>query len=181
MHFASFHDLLPKIAEKETRFVTIKNDPHVPDGDYAFIDSHCADKTCDCRRVFINVMKMQPNRPDALHIATISYGWESYAFYRKWSGGMTNDMLAEFKGPALDTFQKQSPHAPYFLAFFKNMIASDVPYANRLKKHYKLFKWKTGMKLPNDMPFDPTMLCPCGSEAKYKFCCGKKGSAVKIF
>ena len=69
----------------------------------------------------------------------------------------------------------------YFLAFFKNMIASDVPYANRLKKHYKLFKWKTGMKLPNDMPFDPTMLCPCGSEAKYKFCCGKKGNTMPIF
>ena len=173
MQFTGFHEVLPKIAEKETRCVTILGDLGVPKGEYVFLDVHCADKTCDCRRVFINVMKMTPR--SAEHIATISYGWESLAFYRKWSLGLSNEMLIEFKGPCLDRFQKQSPHAPYFLDFFKNMIATDTAYVNRLKKHYKLFKWRTGMKLPKDIPFDPLMLCPCGSEAKFKFCCGRKG------
>ena len=180
MHFISFLELLPEIAEKETRRVTIRNDPHVPDGEYAFMDAHCGDKTCDCRRVFINVVQIDPHY-QAHNVATISYGWESFAFYRKWSGGMPNDMLMEFKGPCLDAFQKQSVHAPFFLDFFKNNILTDAAYVNRLKKHYALFKWKTGMKLPKDMPFDPMMLCPCGSGAKYKFCCGKKGSAVAHF
>jgi hypothetical protein len=179
MEFHSFHSLLPKIAEKETRFVSIPTGSNVPHGDYAFLDVHCADKTCDCRRVFINVMQMTPK--DANHIATISYGWESFAFYRKWSGGMTNDMLTEFKGPCLDSYQKQSPLAPYFLDFFKNMVVTDAAYVNRLKKHYKLFKWKTGMKIPKDMPFDPLMLCPCESGAKFKFCCGRKGTTLPNF
>jgi hypothetical protein len=176
MHFLGFHSVLPKIAEKETRFVTILNDEDVPDGEYAFLDVHCADKTCDCRRVFITVMKVTAG--GAMPIGTISYGWESFAFYRKWSHGLTNDMLTEFKGPCLDSHQKQSPHAPFFLDFFKNMIATDAAYVKVLKKHYALFKWKTGMKIPKDMPFDPLMLCPCGSEAKYKFCCGRKGNAI---
>lgn len=81
MHFITFHNLLPKIAEKETRFATIRNDADIPDGDYAFMDVHCADKTCDCRRIFINVIQVNPNFIQQ-HIATISYGWEPFAFYR---------------------------------------------------------------------------------------------------
>lgn len=180
MEFKSFHEILPQIAEKETRFVTIRNNANVPDGDYAFMDTHCADKTCDCRRVFIQIQQVNPAYKQR-HIAMISYGWESFAFYRKWSGGLTNEMLVEFKGPCLDSFQKQSPDAPYFLEFFKNVMLTDASYVNRLKKHYALFKWKTGMKLPKDIPFDPTMLCPCGSGAKYKFCCGKKGNTTAHF
>ena len=151
----------------------IRKDANIPDGDYAFMDVHCADKTCDCRRVFINVLQVHPHYNPG-HVATISYGWEPMSFYRTWSRGLSNDILKDFKGPCLDTYQKQSPHAEHFLTFFKNMISTDVAYVNRLKKHYKLFKWRTGMKFPKDMPFDPTMLCPCGSEAKYKFCCGRK-------
>ncbi len=173
MEFLTFHSLLPKIAEKETRFVTIRNDKNVPNGDYAFMDVHCADKTCDCRRVFINVIQMNPQY-GLKQIATISYGWESLAFYRKWGHGVPDDMLKDMKGPCLDAFQQQSPHAEVFLTFFKNMIASEPTYVNRLKKHYTLFKWRTGMKLPKDMPFDPLIQCPCGSEKSYKFCCGKK-------
>ena len=179
MEFITFHNLLPKIAEKETRFATIRNDEDIPDGDYAFMDVHCADKTCDCRRIFVNVIQVNPAYKQQ-HVATISYGWEPYAFYRHWSKSLTNEMVKEFKGPSLDAYQKQSPHAPHLLAFFKNMIATEPAYVNRLKKHYKLFKWRTGMKLPKDMPFDPMIPCPCGSEKKFKFCCGKKTGSTAI-
>lgn len=180
MHLASFYSLLPEIAEKETRRVKINYDTNVPAGEYAFMDSHCADKTCDCRRIFINVVQIDPNC-QLDHVATISYGWESLAFYRKWCPGLPDDMLADFKGPCLDRLQRQSPYAPFFLEFFKNNVLTDASYVNRLKKHYALFKWKTGMKLPKDIPFDPLMLCPCGSEAKFKFCCGKKGNRITPF
>jgi SEC-C motif len=177
MQFIGFQNLLPKIAEKETRFATIRNNKQIPDGDYAFIDVHCADKTCDCRRVFINVQQVNP-KYKVQHIATISYGWESLAFYRKWGSSLTKEMVVEFKGPVLDRMQQQSSHAPLFLEFFKNMIATEPAYVNRLKNHYALFKWRTGMKLPKDVLFDPYMLCPCGSEKKYKFCCGNKNHGL---
>lgn len=173
MDYTNFHEILPKIAEKQTRMVTIVNDKNVPDGEYVFMDAHCTDKTCDCRRMFIHVLQFHPEY-EPHHVATISYGWEPMSFYRNWSRGLTIEMLKNFKGPCLDAYQRQSPHAPFFLEFFKNMIATDSAYLNRLKKHYALFKWRIGMKLPKDIPFDPDMLCPCGSEKKFKFCCGKK-------
>jgi SEC-C motif len=83
-------------------------------------------------------------------------------------------MLKDFKGPCLDPHQKQSESAPFFLQIFKDMIAEDKEYINRLKRHYKLFKWVIGMKLHKDLPFDPGMRCPCGSEAKFKHCCGER-------
>ena len=173
MEFISFYEILPNIAEKQTRHVTMINDKDVPAGEYAFMDIHCADKTCDCRRIFINVLQIHPDY-EPRNVAFISYGWEPMSFYRNWSRGLTNEMLVNFKGPCLDAYQSQSPDAPYFLAIFKNMIATDPAYINRLKKHYAMFKWRIGMKLPKDIPFDPDMHCPCGSEKKFKFCCGKK-------
>ncbi len=174
MKFTYFHELLPKIAEKEIRVASIRGNKSVPDGDYVFADIHCADKTCDCRRIFIFVSQVNPDY-GVKHIAAISYGWEPMSFYRNWSRGLSTEMLKEFKGPALDSYQEQTPFAPFFLEFFITIIEKDVAYLNRLKKHYKLFKSRIGMKFPKDLPFDSDIQCPCESAKKFKFCCGKKG------
>jgi hypothetical protein len=46
MIFKRFVDLFPEIAENETRRITLRSDPLIPDGEYAFVDSYCEDKTC---------------------------------------------------------------------------------------------------------------------------------------
>ncbi len=55
MLYQSFHDYYPEVAEKETRCLTLHNDPELPSGTYGFIESYCNDPNCDCRRVFLNV------------------------------------------------------------------------------------------------------------------------------
>ena len=174
MDFKPYHILFPVLMEHETRSVSISGDSNIPDGDYVFLEVYCADKTCDCRRVFIQIHQVNPVfKP--FHAATISYGWEPLSFYKKWGGGIFDDMLKEMKGPALDKMNIQSPYAPFFLGFFINMIEHDKNYNARLRRHYFQLKWKTGMNIPRDVIFDPTQPCPCKSGAKFKYCCGKRG------
>ena len=81
MKFRLFHEAFPKIAEKETRFVHIFNEnSNVPLGQYGWFPSYCEDKSCDCRRAFISVLRVDRDKP-TLHAATISYGWERMSFY----------------------------------------------------------------------------------------------------
>jgi len=44
-----FYSLCPAIAEPEMRWISIKNHPRLPDGDYGLLDTYCADPNCDCR------------------------------------------------------------------------------------------------------------------------------------
>ena len=55
MFFAPFYELFPELAPRETRSVTIKNDPSLPDGEYGLIEAYCNEPGCDCRRVMFNI------------------------------------------------------------------------------------------------------------------------------
>ncbi len=75
MIFKQFVEFFPEIAEKETRRITLRNDPQIPDGEYAFVESFREDKNCDCRRVYFDVLQIDPDY-EPIHAATISYGCE---------------------------------------------------------------------------------------------------------
>ena len=51
-----FHIRFPDVAGEETRAVTLSEHPGIEDGEYAFFESFCNEKVCDCRRVLINVV-----------------------------------------------------------------------------------------------------------------------------
>lgn len=172
MYYELFHNVFPKIAERETRNLTVLNNPPIPRGEYLFATLYCNDKTCDCRRTIINVLQVEPvtiPKP----IAVISYGWESMDFYRNWGSYLSDEMLKEFKGPCLDMMQPQSVHAEYFLDFFINEIQRDKNYANRIQRHYAYFKTKQKMKLPKKLTdlIEYNEPCPCGSGKNLKDCC----------
>ena len=84
MPFSAFHEYFPKIAEQETRTLTVfdNNDWNVPAADYSLIEMFCDEPGCDCRRVFFYVVSSLTK--DVM--AVIAYGWESDKFYRKWIG-----------------------------------------------------------------------------------------------
>lgn len=136
MHTA-FGNLFPEIAQKETRVITIVDQKitGLPKGTYALLELYCTDLNCDCRNVYVNVVNLAFDKP----LATISYGWESLSFYKEWMGG-DDEMLAEFKGPALKTFAMQSQFAQRWLEIFKDILNTDVAYAKRLQQHYQLVK-----------------------------------------
>jgi hypothetical protein len=90
-------------------------DPHkpadLPDGEYGFLEFYCNEPGCDCRRVMIDVLR--PETGWSKIWATISYGWESLDFYRKW-GGIASDPI-ETKGPYLDPLNPQTKYSPALL------------------------------------------------------------------
>jgi hypothetical protein len=135
MYIVSFHEFFPDIARTETRSVTVKGYPGLPDGDYGFFESYCDDPSCDCRRVLINVYQSD----DFSKIwATINYGWEPIGFYRRWLGDY-HALADELKGPALDRFQPQTAYGPALCDLFATLL-HDGAYVERLRRHYALVK-----------------------------------------
>jgi len=141
MIFKRFLDLFPEIAENETRRITLRRDPLIPDGEYAFVDSYCVDKTCDCRRVYFEVLQIDPNY-EPIHAATISYGWEDLDFYLSWSPYLPPSLAAEMHGACLEEPQVQSKYSKRFLDLFKSRFLTDPAYIDRIKRHYAMFKAK---------------------------------------
>jgi len=159
----------------ETRSITIfERYNELPAGDYGLFEMYCDEVNCDCRRVIINVISNLSNKS----VAVIAYGWESHNFYARRlnidtrSNKLTEydlDMLAELKGPCLNSMSPQSNYATDVLKLVSEHALSDIAYVDRLKRHYKLFKEKLIDQKQNKAGRnDP---CPCGSGKKYKKCC----------
>lgn len=125
---------LPEIGKAETRSVTVHNWTGVPDGEYGFLELYCDDPKCDCRRVCVQVVR-RDSGPTVW--ATISYGWESLAFYEQWT--KDKELARHSQGIWLDPLNTQSPYAAGLLHLF-NHVLQDENYAARLQKHYELFK-----------------------------------------
>jgi hypothetical protein len=64
MTFLPLYELLPEIAEKETRTITIleKFPGMPPPGNYSLIELFCAENDCDCRNVMIIVFHAEDER-----------------------------------------------------------------------------------------------------------------------
>ena len=106
MPYILMHDLLPELAEKETRSVMVQegNSFGVPAGDYGLLEMYCNDEDCDCRRVFFTVVHSEQKKP----VAVITFGWESRDFYAKW---ITRDKRAKYSD--LDLSDKRSAQSLY--------------------------------------------------------------------
>jgi hypothetical protein len=99
------------------------------------VEFYCAKPDCDCRRVVLQVFGgRQPDKA----LATISYGWENEAFYRKQMPWAPADARGVIRGE-LDPMLEQSEFAEEFLELFQNVVL-DEPYRLRLRRHYRLFK-----------------------------------------
>ena len=56
MAYTMFQERFPEIAEKETRALTIINNPELPSDTYGLVESYCDESDCDCRRVFLTII-----------------------------------------------------------------------------------------------------------------------------
>src|SRR2546426_1807799 len=110
-------------------YTTLFRSKELPDGDYGFIELYCDEPGCDCRRVMIDVLRPETGWSEIW--ATISYGWESLDFYRKW-GGAASDPI-EMKGPYLDPLNPQTTYSSALLNLFRFLLQSP-DYVQRLKR-----------------------------------------------
>jgi hypothetical protein len=171
MGYKSFESFFPEIAEKETRTITIKeqNDT-LPADCYCLVELYCDEPGCDCRRVILYVISFDTEKK----YAVINFGWESKNFYKKWIDSDDEEIIEDFKGPVLEPLSEQSEYAFKILDIVENVILRDKKYIERLKRHYELFKSKIDERIVVlNSGISRNSLCPCGSDKKYKRCCGK--------
>lgn len=132
-----FYDRFPQIAESETRSIIVFGpELAVPHGTYHIYEFYCTDDDCDCRQVYLHIMNDDTQDCEAI----ISFGWEAIGFYQKWNHGLLDDMIRDFRGPALGTMMPQGPYAGKWLKYVKVWLKSDKKYVRRLERHYRLMK-----------------------------------------
>src|SRR5438093_6826356 len=121
-HLVPFMALFPEQAGAETRTLTTRRLPGLPDDEYAITESYCPDPTCECRRVMLNVLAR--HRVARGFLASISFGFDR--------GG-------EFAGPFLDPLNPQSQYAAVLFDLVTQVLA-DPAYVSRLESHYRQVK-----------------------------------------
>ncbi|MCA9625500.1 MAG: hypothetical protein KC731_41045 [Myxococcales bacterium] len=137
MPYVQLHAVLPELAEAETRSMTTF-EAGEPTGTYHLVEMFCDEPGCDCRRAFIQVFSEDPSVVQPR--ATITWGWESDEFYRRWAGfPLEEGDLEELRGPALARMSRQSEEAEELLERFRAVIG-DEAYAARIVRHYEAFR-----------------------------------------
>lgn len=130
-----FSKKFPELGPRETRTAVFADGGvGFPAGRYAFVESYCEERDCDCRRVMLSVI--EESTPGKIW-ATISFSWE-WAESAAWA--KVHDLRTTASGAFLDPICQQSEHATEFLEFFEATIARDPAYVERLKRHYDMFK-----------------------------------------
>ena len=120
-------------AAQETRSITIPQGSDLPAGSYGFIEFYCTDPKCDCRRVIFQVWR--EDSPGKIW-ATITYGWDTPAYYARWSHRGMGPHAAEMASATLEPISPQSPLAPALLQLARDLLLQDPAYVERLKRHY---------------------------------------------
>ncbi|MFZ3168466.1 MAG: hypothetical protein WA130_12690 [Candidatus Methanoperedens sp.] len=128
MPMVPLFEKLPEIAAVETRSIIISNNTKIPNGIYGLLESYCDELNCDCRRIFINVVS-RDSPADIL--ATISYGWDTPEFYKKWMGRAEPNLIDMMTQPYLEIGCVQSKYANDFLELFQEII-KDKSYVEEI-------------------------------------------------
>lgn len=106
-------------------------------GPYQIVDLYCQVPSCNCHKVSLMFLDRHQET-----WATISYGWKSKGFYRKW--GLDKDTTLSLTRGFLDPWAQQSEHAPYFLKAFLRSLKKDTKFIARLKSRYAFLKKALG-------------------------------------
>jgi hypothetical protein len=120
MYLVPLVQLFPEKAKAETRTITTRGYPGLPDDEYALVEACCPDPTCHCRRVMLNVLSRRRG-----HLASISFGF---------------DRDGEMAGPFLDPLNPQSQYSQVLLDLVETQILADPAYVARLESHYRQVK-----------------------------------------
>jgi len=136
MPYTAFFTFFPEIAEKETRVIQFFNGSELAGDTLVLIEMFCDEPKCDCRRVMLNVFSEKRKEI----VATIAFGWENEAFYKKWYPyGDAND-IKELKGPALNSMSQMTDISEFVFKTVNEQTLSQQSYIDRIVRHYNLFR-----------------------------------------
>jgi hypothetical protein len=135
MPMTLFMERFPEVGARETRSAKVTQGGDLPVGEYGFMEFYCDEPGCDCRRA--TIMVLRPETGWRKIWATISYGWESADFYRKWSRADSDPF--DMQGLSLDPLNPQTQYSSALLDLFGFLLESPE-YVDRLKRHYRMFR-----------------------------------------
>lgn len=141
MPYQLLYDLMPEIAEAETRTVSVfgeESGTGLPPGQYSFCEMFCNERGCDCRRVFFYVVTSFRQGPQAV----VAWGWETLDFYAKWLHDDDPDIIADLIGPSLNLGSPETDLSDGILNLTRDILLKDELYIERIKRHYRLFRAK---------------------------------------
>lgn len=176
MSFQAFHELLPEIAEDETRSITILDSipGKPPHGQYMFIEFFCTELDCDCRNVMIVVFHVEKER----QVARLRYCWGTKSYYDKIDLDFKEDVPGVFvDSGALNLYGEYFANLLKEMCYGNTSSKNETEFAKRLKRHYRQFREQLKINLQDTdeameqmipQPYNP---CPCASGKKFKFCC----------
>ncbi len=121
MYLTPFASVFREQGQKETRVITTRGHPELPDDEYALIEAYCTDPKCNCRRVMLNVAG---RRQGQRYLASVSFRF---------------DRDAEMAGPFLDPLNPRGQYANALFPLVAHVLA-DPAYVARLESHYHQFK-----------------------------------------
>lgn len=125
MYLTPFVSFFREQGQKETRVITTRGYPGLPDDEYALIEAYCTDPTCDCRRVMLNVVgRRQASQPGSPFLASIGFGF---------------DRDSDLAGPYLDPLNPQGQYADVLFPLVSGVLAQPS-YVARLESHYQQLK-----------------------------------------
>lgn len=140
--FEVLWSLLPGIADRETRVITLPEPMHgLPAGEFAFTEMYCRERGCDCRRVIFSVVYRAPDassKTDVRQVSLMGFGWEPLPFYQAWCEDDEAGQL--MKGPAIEPNSPAFEHEEALLELFTDTCLSDPAYVERLARHYRQYK-----------------------------------------
>lgn len=134
--FLPLFELFSEEARLKMRKITLLQDTYgLPKGSYTLVENYCADKECDCRKVMINVVRIE-DKPTIL--ATIGFGWEDAEYYTKWMGG-DEAIGRQMAGAYLELGGIQTDFSENCMELVRNSLR-DHHYIGLIRKHYRMFK-----------------------------------------
>jgi len=115
--------------------ILFRRDP-IPDSGYVFFEFFCTNLDCDCDRVLIKVIQIDPNSTQKREVATFGYTWKTVPDELSKAIGLSDEIHNKLPNPYLDPLHQQSAFAQDLMDVWAQMLQNDEAYAYRIIRHY---------------------------------------------
>ena len=156
MRMLKFGEWFPDVAARQMVMLWVEpSGKRVPVNAYGLLEYYCIEPGCDCRRVVLDAVSS--DHPERI-FASIHFGWESLAFYRKWAGTRDLGEARPLKKGMLDPTALNCDWADVLLHHVRKEVLTDPKAVARFKRHYEMIKREQRKRTKKDGPAKRSLL-----------------------
>ena len=131
-----YFDHFPEKADTELRICVMFGRDSIPDSGYIFFEFFCTNLDCDCDRVLIKVIQIDPHSTQKREVATFGYTWKTVPDELSKAIELSEEIDGKLPNPYLDPLHQQSAFAQDLMDVWEQMLQNDEAYAQRIIRHY---------------------------------------------